>query len=450
MRLTCISIFVILLMSCQSTIKVEKNFDLYKLQLEENFEKNNNETIKYLLDNPPENIKLEYYKYLVQYYYKNNNMTSLENIYLSKENSFIKFYVLGLVNFAKGIYNYDEAVNMFEKALLLANSYKNSLSEFYYNFALFYDGKENTEKALQNIDTAIKTEQNNKYYLFKANLLAKKGEFDKAKNVLNDTFNSLQSEKDMKKGYHLMQKITASNKVIPEELKPIYERWIVGLEANKHIYYIIEGAKKAKDKYPNLAEIYTILGLAYYMMDNKSEAFVNLDKAISLDPIRSENYFHLGVLYFGVKQFEKAKENFDKAISLNKYSPNVYKYLSKVETEFGNIENAIKYKNMELKFDKNITSYLELDTLYSNSQNVTSRKELLENIIKEFPEESEPYKRIIDLYNTIVTTELNPEEKKKHLKKITEYEILFKEKQEAETDKQMIKSEVSSSLGNEQ
>ena len=59
---------------------------------------------------------------------------------------------------------------------------------------------------------------------------------------------------------------------------------------------------------PDLAEAHNNLGVAYYKMRRSKEAIESYKQAISLEPDYAEAYFNLGVVYLATKKKDAALE----------------------------------------------------------------------------------------------------------------------------------------------
>ncbi|MBN2694931.1 tetratricopeptide repeat protein [bacterium] len=432
-----------IILGCNSTVKVEKNGELYISQLDKFFDEGKWEDIPYLLENHPNDVPLDYYRYLVQFNFKNKTLKNLETKYLKERDSVEKYYVLAMLSYLGGVYNYEKSEIYINQGFKLIDQ-KNltpDIAEYYFLASMVFDGIEKQDIALEMLEKAEKLKDLGKYKLFRANILMKKSDYSGAQIALNNAFPLLDKQKDIEKGNQLIQSLFLKRKNLPEELKLAHLKWIWGLESGKNIYPILKTALKAKDKYPGVSEIYSVIGFAYYLMDNKTDAFIYLEKSIALDPADYMNYFHLGIIYFYLQQYNEAYDYFKKALDLNRYNQLTYSYLSKIEAALGNYDNAITYKESELKIQKSLEIYLELETLFQKGRDTFQRRELLEKIITLYPETPDPYERMASLYEEIFYNEVNPDLRKKWEEKLIEYQRLFKEKESAKIEKEMVKSE---------
>ncbi len=435
--------FISILIGCNSSIKVEKNSELYIAQLDDFFEKESWKEILYLLENHPEDISLEYYRYLVQFNFKNKTLGTLKDKYLKKENSIEKYYVLAMISYLEGVYSYEKSDFFIKEGFKLVdeNHLKPDFSEYYFLSSMVFDAMERHKEALDILEKAEKLKSLGKYKLFRANILMKQSDYSGAQISLNEAFPLLEKQKDIQKGNQMIQSLFLKRKNLPEELKLAHLKWIWGLETGKNIYPILKNALKAKDSYPGVSEIYSVIGFAYYLMDNKTDAFIYLEKAIALDPSDYINYFHLGVLYYYLQQSNESYNYFKKALDLNRYHSLTYSYLSKIDTSLGSYDSAISYKESEIKIQPSLEIFLELEMLFQKGRDTFQRRELLEKIILLYPETPEPYERMTSLYEEIFYNEVNPELRKKWKEKIAEYQIIFKEKESEKIEKEMVRTE---------
>jgi tetratricopeptide (TPR) repeat protein len=397
---------------------------------------------KYLLDNPPVTKTLDYYKYLVKYYFLIDNLDALSKIIKNEQNIFVKSYVEALIYSAKGVYYFDDALKMFYVALKNKELYKEPLNELYYNISVIEIQKEDYSKSMNNIEEALKIEENEKYIVLKSYILMKQGKYIETQKLLNDSFDKIEEEKNLIKALNIINFTFDALKPMPKEIKEAYTRWLTVAQSGKNLQTVISVAQEGMRDYPEYSEMYTLAGLASYLLDNKSEAVNYFNKAIEIDKDRPFNYIQMGVIYWNLKQYYKAEEFFLKALSMNKYLPTVYAYLSKLDDQSENIQGSIKYKKYQIKFDSNIDTQMELVSLYKKVNDFSKTKELLENIIKKYPDSKKPYKEMVTLYDALIDEEPNPDVKIFMRKKQLMYKELYEQKDEEESKRRLVTAEI--------
>ena len=93
---------------------------------------------------------------------------------------------------------------------------------------------------------------------------------------------------------------------------------------------------------PGYNEVYEQLGLAYYYLGRDSDAFVNISKAIEIEPMRSTAYNSLGTLFFERKKdIPKALELYLKSVKLNPNYIDGWRNTGAAYGTLGQYENAL-------------------------------------------------------------------------------------------------------------
>jgi len=434
-----------LITSCNSNkMTVYKNPILYNKQLKESIMEKKFDDAKYILKHNPNFKTLDYYKYLVMYYHLTNNMDTLIKINEKEKNKFIKSYIQGLIFTVKGIYYFDDALKMFYEAEKNKNLYTQSLSELYYNISVIEIKKEHYKNSIKFIEKALVDEENEKYIVLKAYILMKQGKYKIVQELLNSSFDKIQQEKNLIKALNIMNFTFDSLRPMPKELKIAYAKWLSVAHSGKHLQTVLKVAKEGMREYPEYSEMYTLAGLASYLLDNKSEAVVYFNKAIEMDAHRPFNYIQMGIIYWNLKQYFKAQDYFMKAVEMSKYSPIVYAYLSKLEEQSQNVSSSIKYKELQRRFGTNFETEMDLVKLYKAGKPTSDTKKLLEKIIETYPNHKKPYKEMVLLYDSIIEEEVNPDIKILLRKKQLMYEELYKQKDEEEAKKKLVTAEIRS------
>jgi len=432
-----------IIISCQSNkLLVHEHSKLYDRQLKESLDSKKLEDAKYILENSPKIKSLNYYKYLVKFNLMTDKLNDLEKNNNKEKNLFVKNYLQALIYTAKGIYYFDDALKSFYKALEYKGLYFQPISELYYNISLIEVKKENIKNAMTNIELAEKIMEDEKYIVLKSYILMKSGKYREAQSLLNKSFNKITEAKNLRKALNIMSITFNILTPMPKELKTAYAKWLTVVQSGKNLQTVLKVAKEGMYEYPNYSEMFTLAGLASYLLDSKSSAVNYFDKAISINKDLPFNYIQLGVIYWNLKQYAKAEEYFKIAISMNKYLPEVYSYLSKLENQSGNFDSAVKYQEFALKFSSNIEQEMILVKYYNKVKKLSETKELLERIIKKYPNNKKPYHAMVKLYNKIMEKESNPDIKILLRKKQLYYEKLYEEKDEEESKRRLVSAEI--------
>ena len=94
-------------------------------------------------------------------------------------------------------------------------------------------------------------------------------------------------------------------------------------------------------KYPDLAIVHTMLGLAAAKNDDASQAIYSLKRAIDLDPDLAEPRAYLGDIYFSRGRPDNAREHYEAAIARNPFLAETYRHLAEVHLKASEPAQAV-------------------------------------------------------------------------------------------------------------
>ena len=156
------------------------------------------------------------------------------------------------------------------------------------------------------------------------------------------------------------------------------------------------------EKYPNVPNLYNILGIAQF--ENKSfiKSIQSFNKVIELEPKHIDSYNNLANAYKKIRDYESSINILKKAIEINSKYHLTYANLADLYSEIGEVEKSLFYykKSLDLKPEviKNINNYLFYLNYSTNVENsfylseaskfskflkVKSLKNLKNNFLKE-------------------------------------------------------------------
>ena len=128
----------------------------------------------------------------------------------------------------------------------------------------------------------------------------------------------------------------------------------------------VKSANESIKLYPGLAMPHYVLGKSYLASGRYSEAEVELQTAVGIDPKLQPAYFELGNLYFKLAKYPDSIENYNLAIKFNPSDYQAYNNLASVyyktdklaeaETNFNKVaslkpEFAPVYKNLGILYE---------------------------------------------------------------------------------------------------
>ena len=202
-----------------------------------------------------------------------------------------------------------------EELLLIASKINPRNSNTIYNLSLLYRELDTKDKAIGNINKAIKLMPDNFVYkLLKADLFKDLNKFSESESILND-LNLNENIKD-KKDILLML----------STLKRLDSNFI---EAEKILLEIIKNYPKFSQAYLNLSDLY------FERMLSKKAKNIILE-GININPNMAEMYVNLGVICRNLGEINKAKKYLLKALSMNK---NLFKCFMNLSTFYDFSDN---------------------------------------------------------------------------------------------------------------
>jgi tetratricopeptide (TPR) repeat protein len=268
------------------------------------------------------------------------------------------------------------------------------------------------------------------------------GKYQNVIKLLNNSYDKITNKNSFLKATEIINITYNSLKPMPKKLKDAYTKWLSVAQTGKNLQAVLSVSKEGMRDYPEYSEMYTLAGLAAYLLDNKSQAVEYFTKAIKIAPNQPFNYIQMGVIFWNLKRYLKSIDYFKKALSLNKYLPTVYNYLTLFEKNNKNYDKAIKYKKQELRFNETLELEMDLALLYKESNQDENLKILLEDLIKKYPDSKKPYKELVTLYDKLIEKETNPKVKIKLKQEQLLYMKLYHKKDEEESKKRLIKAEI--------
>lgn len=134
-----------------------------------------------------------------------------------------------------------------------------------------------------------------------------------------------------------------------------------------------------------ISGLYAERGIAYENKSSNDSAFLDFEKALSIDPSFLKIYIHRGNLFYNRNNFELALKDFSKAISINDSDPELYKSRSKAYYCLNLVDSAIRDINHIIATDTTYTSYNYRGLFYNRlGQYDSSLNDFLINIKKNF------------------------------------------------------------------
>lgn len=329
-----------------------------------------------------------------------------EEIIKSGKNKFIYDSInnLALIYNANG--EQDKAIKMYKTAIKFDEN--NGLA--YYNLGVLYQKIKNNEEALINFKIAEKFNYNkSELYLNIGNLYLIKDAsisieyYNKAIKVNPDNFLIYYN-----RGIAWQMKMEYNNAIsdyrktieLNKDFINAYLNLGVSLKGIKKVDEAINIYKKGLNINPKDYLLNYNLGAEYKEIQNYSLAIKHTQLAIDVDSNSYEAYSNLGNIYLELKNMNMAFESYSKGLSINgNYDVLWYNYGRALQT-LSQHHESIKYYEMAVKLNnKNNRAKLNLATCYENILQHDIAFNILNNLIREYPEFKEAYGNLLFLIN---------------------------------------------------
>ena len=163
------------------------------------------------------------------------------------------------------------------------------------------------------------------------------------------------------------------------EAEKIYQTILDNDPKNSEIFYLLGVLKfqledfiKAKNFFEKSISLNALnpaafnnLGMLFRQQGKLTKAIINIRKAIELKPNFSGYYNNLALCYKDLKKFKNAKDNFNLALQYDPNDSNVYNNLGLLFLDIKNYDEAIKNFLISIKHNKNnAQAYSNLGAIY--------------------------------------------------------------------------------------
>jgi len=132
-----------------------------------------------------------------------------------------------------------------------------------------------------------------------------------------------------------------------------------------------------------MAAIYNQKGILFRLINNNSDAIINFNEAINIEPSNAAFYTNLGATYYEEDDFILAEENYLKALELNPNEHITYHNLGNLKNAQKDFDSANKYYSLCLKknnsFYDSFHSLIKNNSITKNDERVQFYLDRLEN-----------------------------------------------------------------------
>ncbi len=123
---------------------------------------------------------------------------------------------------------------------------------------------------------------------------------------------------------------------------------------NKEYYRAIEDINKIIFAKPDTGRAHFVKGLILTGLKNYPQAYASFADAIRLDStLEAEALVNMAVIKYYQKDFDSAEIQLQRSMKINRSEGNIYNMLALINIEKGNYDQAMRYVNQALSFNKN-------------------------------------------------------------------------------------------------
>lgn len=245
---------------------------------------------------------------------------------------------LGLALFAAGGTSAEHARDELARAADLAPE----TADFHYRLGLLYVESDRFEEAIKPLAKAVALDaQMVRYRLPYALALARTGDRATAVRQLTAVLSLAPTHDEV-----TLAEKTAKSLVNPFRAFPVAarEQWEVamGLLDHDSPTEASQVLDSLMQRYPDIAIVHTLAGLAAAKADDASRAIYELRRAIEIDPGLAEPRLYLGDIYNSHGRPDEAREHYEAAIERNPFLADAYKRLAEVHLKSNELPEAAR------------------------------------------------------------------------------------------------------------
>jgi tetratricopeptide (TPR) repeat protein len=245
---------------------------------------------------------------------------------------------LGLALFTAGGGQSDEARAELTRATELAPT----IADFQFRLGLFLVEGDNYEDASRALAKAISLDGHKaKYRVPYALALARTGDRAGATSQLQAILTLSPTKDEVALAEKTAQNLFDPFRAIPQAAR---EQWEIALgwldhDATTQALQVLESLQQ---KYPDIAIVHSLTGLAAAKNDDASRAIYELRRAIELDPTLADPRLYLGDIYNSRGRPDNAREHYEAAVARNPFLALAYERLAEVHLHASDLEGAAR------------------------------------------------------------------------------------------------------------
>lgn len=285
---------------------------------------------------------LDAWRLLVQLYAENARLseirTELEQKSAAAPQDDALHYALGLAYFAETATAGDKALQEFAQAEKLKPrqaEYPFRLGVAYFELERYGDALGPLQKAV-NLAPAVA-----KYHVPLGLALAKLDRKQEALQQFRALLELNPTARDVKLAEQALERLDDPLRDIPKAETENVQRGIDWLHQADQPQQAIDTFQDVLDRYPDLAPVHALIGLAYERLDDSGPAVEHFERAIELRPDNAMPYLYLGELYYSKQKPERAFDYYQKALQRNPLLQQAYSRLGELALTRGDATAAL-------------------------------------------------------------------------------------------------------------
>jgi tetratricopeptide (TPR) repeat protein len=308
-------------------------------------------------------------------------------------------YALGLAYFAQARTAGDQALTEFQQAEKL----EPSQPEYPFRLGVAYLELERYGEALPALQRAVQgAPQNAKFRVPLGLTLARLQQRAAALEQFRALLDLSPSGRDVKLAQQALERLNDPLRGVPQAEVDNVKRGLDWLHQADQPQQAIETFQDVLDRFPDLAAVHVLVGLAYERLDDAGPAVEHFQRAIELDPDDAQPYLYLGELYFGKQKPEKAVELYRKALERNPLLDRAYGRLGEIALTQGDGQTAlVQFKRLVVLTPDDADAHKALAQAYELSGNIDGAESELRGIVTRQPKDLDGQLRLGLLYASL-------------------------------------------------
>jgi tetratricopeptide (TPR) repeat protein len=271
---------------------------------------------------------LDAWRALVQLYYDEGRLaeirSELESRVKGAPDDDVLHYALGLAEFTSSAEAGTRAITEFKRAAELAPTE----SEYPFREGVALLELERYEEATPALKRAVElAPKQAKYHVPLGLALARQGDRPGALDQFRALLALAPSSRDVQLAQKAIARLDDPLRDLPKSESDNFQKAIESLNKFDNPQQAIDTLLDIADRYPDLAPVHALLGLAYERLDDAGPAVDHLKRAIELRPDVAEPYLYLADLYLSKQKPEVASGYFEKALERNPLADHAHEAL---------------------------------------------------------------------------------------------------------------------------